>query len=264
MCALQRDAHRRISFNAQLSDPAEQRVVKRRDRALCELTRDCFVDLHRSREQLLIDRRGVRARSRLRIVVVARFVHSYVRTVRAPPDHNGRAWPTGTLATREQITLRGPEAGMDEIAAAAGVAVGTLYRHFPTKTDLVAAVIAEYIAQVADDADAALERATSAARALDEISAFLQRDVEASASDRAVTAAADALRANPGDLDAEHRAGAALTELIRCAQADDDIHPDVTVADLYLLVTTAPTDRSEEDRARWLELPPPAITNRTP
>ncbi len=166
-------------------------------------------------------------------------------------------------AAREQITLHGPEAGMDEIAAAAGVAVGTLYRHFPTKTDLVAAVVAEYVEQVADDAGAALKRATSGARALDELSAFLERVVEASASDHAVKAAAHALGATPGDPDAEHRAGAALADLIHAAQADGDVHPDVTVADLYLLFTTAPTDRPAEDRARWLQLALRAITTRT-
>jgi AcrR family transcriptional regulator len=153
---------------------------------------------------------------------------------------------------------------MDEIAAAAGVAVGTLYRHFPTKTDLVEAVIAEFVEQVADAADEALKQATSGARAFDQLSALLTEVVEASASDHAVKAAARALGATPGHPDAENRAGSALADLIRIAQADGDVHPDVTVADLYLLFTTAPTDRPAEDRARWLELALRAIAIRTP
>lgn len=47
----------------------------------------------------------------------------------------------------EQITAHGPGAGMDGIAAAAGVAVGTHHRHFPTKTDLIAAVVDAYVAK---------------------------------------------------------------------------------------------------------------------
>jgi AcrR family transcriptional regulator len=35
---------------------------------------------------------------------------------------------------------------MDSVAAAAGVGVGTLYRHFPTKTDLIHALFAERLA----------------------------------------------------------------------------------------------------------------------
>ncbi|SYZ33579.1 TetR/AcrR family transcriptional regulator [Propionibacterium australiense] len=44
-------------------------------------------------------------------------------------------------AARQAFASDGLDASMDAIAKAAGVGVGTLYRHFPTKEDLVAAVI---------------------------------------------------------------------------------------------------------------------------
>ncbi|MFD8385957.1 TetR/AcrR family transcriptional regulator [Streptomyces sp. NPDC059679] len=163
-------------------------------------------------------------------------------------------------AAGEQITAHGPDVGMDEIAAAAGVAVGTLYRHFPTKTDLVAAVVAEYVARVADDAEAALGRVSTGTHALDELTAFLGRVIEASVTDRAVKAAAQALGAEPGDRAAEDRAGAAVAALIHAGQVDGDIHPDVTVNDIYLLFSTAPTDQPPIARARWLTLVVPGLT----
>jgi AcrR family transcriptional regulator len=44
----------------------------------------------------------------------------------------------------------GVDASLDEIARRAGVASGTLYRHFPTRLDLVEAVLAERIAELVD------------------------------------------------------------------------------------------------------------------
>ena len=166
-------------------------------------------------------------------------------------------------AAREQITAHGPDAGMDEIAAAAGVAVGTLYRHFPTKTDLVAAIIAEYTGQVADYAEAARQRHAAGSAAADEIAGFLGQVIEASATNHAVKAAAHALGAHPADQATEARAGAALAELIKAGQADGDIHADVTVDDIYLLFSAAPTDQPAPARDRWLTLVLTGLTTRT-
>ncbi|MEU6353585.1 TetR/AcrR family transcriptional regulator [Streptomyces sp. NPDC047072] len=187
-----------------------------------------------------------------------------VAQARAPRADAVRNRKKILTAAGEQIAVHGPEAGMDEIAAAAGVAVGTLYRHFPTKTDLVAAVVAEYVTRVADDAEATYARVDAGARALDELTAFLGRVVEASVTDRAVKAAAQTLGAEPGDRTDEDRAGTAVASLIRAGQAAGDIHPDVTVDDIYLLFSTAPTDQPAPARARWLTLVTPGLTTARP
>lgn len=44
----------------------------------------------------------------------------------------------------------GVDASLDEIARRAGVASGTLYRHFPTRLDLVETVLAQQLAELAD------------------------------------------------------------------------------------------------------------------
>src|SRR5687768_12101228 len=58
-------------------------------------------------------------------------------------------------AARKVMAKQGLEAQIDEIARAAGVGVGTVYRHFPTKDDIVIA-LADYrferLAEFARDA----------------------------------------------------------------------------------------------------------------
>ncbi|MFE5409352.1 TetR/AcrR family transcriptional regulator [Microbacterium sp. NPDC056569] len=160
-----------------------------------------------------------------------------------------------------QIATHGPEIGMDEIADAAGVAVGTLYRHFPTKTDLLAAVIAVHVNEVADDAEASLERAQASGRAVDEVVGFLERVAESSAQNHAVKAAAQGLGIEGhGDHTDETRAGEALRTLLELGKADGDVRPDITLDDIYLLMATAPTAQSAIVRRRWLDLILPGIT----
>jgi AcrR family transcriptional regulator len=56
------------------------------------------------------------------------------------------------LVEQARITFAesGVDASLDEIARRAGVASGTLYRHFPTRLDLIEAVLAGQIAELAD------------------------------------------------------------------------------------------------------------------
>ncbi|MFI1732851.1 hypothetical protein ACH40E_27295 [Streptomyces acidicola] len=91
---------------------------------------------------------------------------------------------------------------------------------------------------------------------------MLERVVEASAADHAVKAAALALGADPADGATVERAAGALATLIRAGQADGDIHPDVTIDDMYLFFSTAPTDQAPAARARWLTLFLPGLTTR--
>ena len=60
------------------------------------------------------------------------------RTLRADARRNhGRILSAG----RELFARDGPEAQMDEIAAHAGVGIGTVYRHFPTKEALLTEMV---------------------------------------------------------------------------------------------------------------------------
>ena len=161
-------------------------------------------------------------------------------------------------AARQQITMHGPNVGMDEIARAAGVAVGTLYRHFPTKGDLVAAVINAFVSEVADGAEAAVSRVAQGSPAFNEFAGLLGDIVVAAASNHAVKAAAVALNA-----DVDHsvdrskdvqRARDALQVLIEGSQADHALRDDLSISDFYLVVGNAPVDEPPEVLQRWVDL----------
>ncbi len=72
--------------------------------------------------------------------------------LRADAARNRRAL---LKAARACFARKGIGAQMDEVADLAGVGVGTLYRHFPRKSDLVAALLAERLQRLVDLAEGA-------------------------------------------------------------------------------------------------------------
>ncbi|GAA2317548.1 TetR/AcrR family transcriptional regulator [Nonomuraea roseoviolacea subsp. roseoviolacea] len=59
-------------------------------------------------------------------------------------------------AAEEVFAERGPAASTQEVADRAGVAIGTIFRHFPTKRDLLAAIMKELRQRLIDKAEALL------------------------------------------------------------------------------------------------------------
>jgi AcrR family transcriptional regulator len=59
-------------------------------------------------------------------------------------------------AARERFSAEGLHCQMEDIASAAGVGVGTVYRHFPTKGDLLSALVADRFERQAERAERAL------------------------------------------------------------------------------------------------------------
>ena len=140
-------------------------------------------------------------------------------------------------AARRLVAEQGTEVAMGEIARAAGVAVGTLYRHFPNKTDLLAAVVNEYVEALADDAQDAWARVEAGrSDAAQELLGFLERALEMISRSHAAKTVARALGAEVEYAEPETRATEALGRLIEEGRASGRLRSDLAVSDLYVLM----------------------------
>jgi AcrR family transcriptional regulator len=158
-------------------------------------------------------------------------------------------------AARELIGSHGPDIGMNEIARSAGVAVGTLYRHFPAKADLVAAIFAEAAGRLAADLDAALARTDGGGSAGAEIAALFGQLAESAETDRALKAAAAQLGQAGPLRDLQEQATTPLTRLVTAAQAQGQLYDDITGDDLAILLTSLTSeDIPRASRRRLLRL----------
>ena len=77
------------------------------------------------------------------------------RPIRADAQRNRQR----ILAAADEVFAEhGPQASTEEVAQRAGVAIGTVFRHFPTKAQLLRALMKRLLRQLTDDAGTLVER----------------------------------------------------------------------------------------------------------
>jgi len=141
-------------------------------------------------------------------------------------------------ATRTMLAQRGAQVSMDEIARAAELGSGTLYRHFPRRGVLLAAVITDHFTQVNAD----LHQASTLADPLEALRAAMHTLAAHIAANRTVNEVLlnhlEQGRVEPTpELTASRTQTLDLVEtLLRRAQDAGELRTDISATDLPPLV----------------------------
>lgn len=145
--------------------------------------------------------------------------------------------------------------GLPEVARAAGVGIGTVYRHFPTHADLVEAAAEQRFAEIERFARTECAADTGPGSAL---ARYLTHVGEVLSADRGLSAAVEAARRSAGSEprgEARARLEAAIGEILERDHAAGALRADCGPADVYMIVgALSATIRTESgDWRRLLE-----------
>jgi AcrR family transcriptional regulator len=135
-------------------------------------------------------------------------------------------------AAGEVFARGGLDAPMPAVAAAAGAGVGSVYRQFPSKRDLLAALVIERLEEAEGEVDAALAGADGPWVAL---TALLSEFAERHASDDVRAEAMASVSTHPSVERAFADATAAWERLLGAAKAEGRLRPDATILDVRLI-----------------------------
>jgi AcrR family transcriptional regulator len=137
-------------------------------------------------------------------------------------------------AAREVFAEQGIDAPVIEIAERAGVGVATIFRRFPTKDDLLAAVVGQRTTQLIEAADAALEQSDPEAA----LRRFMETAAAMQISDRCwCDATGTDLFDREGLRELIDVLVAKMDALLSRAQASGHVRADLRALDLPVLLT---------------------------
>jgi AcrR family transcriptional regulator len=166
----------------------------------------------------------------------------------------GRALRADARRNRERLlevavrafSQEGPDATLDAIAKEAGVGIGTLYRHFPTREAMIEAAYRNELARLCDAVPGLLQDMPpdQAARA------WMDRYIDYMATKRGM---ADALRAVIASgrtpyAQSRDRLVSAITTLLRAGAAAGTLRSDVEPADVFASLAGVSLTAGEPDK----------------
>ena len=148
-------------------------------------------------------------------------------------------------AARAVFSEHGRDAQMDDVARRAGVGVGTVYRHFPTKEALIEALMVAAFEAIAAQAEAALEVEDP----WEAFSSVLWRGAEIMSADRALS---EVFASIPGAMESAMPTVEGLTdtmaEVIRRAQEAGVLRGDLIVDDIPMVMCGIGSATKKEHR----------------
>ncbi len=157
----------------------------------------------------------------------------------------------------------GLDAPMPAVAAEAGAGIASVYRQFSSKRDLLAALVARRLDQIADAADDASAHDGDRWSALTEM---LWTIVERQSGDDFLGEAWTVVMDHPGVITATDRASSALERLLAGARTEGRLRADATTGDLRLLFAATRAAKQVEPAGwrRMLTLLIDALDGRRP
>lgn len=136
-------------------------------------------------------------------------------------------------AATQMFCERGLDVGVGEIAHQAGVGRGTLFRNFPSKEHLIAAIVVKRMRESISRGQLALQ-APDAGEALFDL---IEQSVGRSQTDRALfDAIADTWLANDEIREVHGQLLEMLDALVRKAQAAGSVRDDISAVDVLMMV----------------------------
>jgi AcrR family transcriptional regulator len=162
-------------------------------------------------------------------------------------------------AARDVVVERGAGAPLDEVARRAGVGIGTLYRRFPSRPELLRAVVVDALQRTAAAAELALAEESDGFSALVRyMHAVLDLRVSA-----VIPTVLDAMDLEDDDVRSAREVSAGLAQrIVDAAHADGSLAADITFGDIGTLLVrlsrplpgSIPSDVDEQLAHRHLDL----------